>query len=173
MPCLQQLLRGIKISQARSTNPASIQRPRLPITPTLLHNIQHCWSGHPLNQDRIMLWVAFTTCFMCSWKLCIHDSTKGFTDLTSMTWLWMTTRINVSSLFACRPQKQTHFARELLFYWTEQVMSYVCLIAALLVWYGKGGKYSTNLCGRGKRLVMVIAPRRFTRLEPLEATYLL
>ena len=39
MPHLQQVLRGIKISQAKSPNSAAIPRSRLPITPALLRDI--------------------------------------------------------------------------------------------------------------------------------------
>ena len=88
MPRLQQVLRGIKQAQARSPNPTSSQRSRLPITPTLLHTIWYSWSDRPLDQDSVMLWVAFTTCFfgfMRSGELCIHDTSKGFDETIDLT----------------------------------------------------------------------------------------
>ena len=60
MPCLQQVIRGIRISQAGLH---SGKASRLPITPAILQSIRTQWQGEPLNQDRIMLWAAFTTCF--------------------------------------------------------------------------------------------------------------
>ena len=55
--------------------------------PTLLHTIWHSWSECPLDQDKVMLWAAFTTYFfgfMRSGELCIKDISKDdeATDLT-------------------------------------------------------------------------------------------
>ena len=88
MPRLQQVLRGIKISQAKAPNSPSLQRTRLPITPTLLRNIRHSWMASPLDQDKVMLWAAFTTCFfgfMRSGELCIQDTTRGFDETSDLT----------------------------------------------------------------------------------------
>ena len=52
MPRLQQVLRGIRISQARSPETPTTQRARLPITPPLLRNICHFWSSHPQIRTR-------------------------------------------------------------------------------------------------------------------------
>lgn len=88
MPRLQQVLRGIRISQARSPNQSFLQKDRLPITPILLRNIRLSWSGHQLDQDKVMLWAAFTTCFfgfMRSGELCIQNTAKGFDETTDLT----------------------------------------------------------------------------------------
>ena len=52
MPCLQQVIGGIRISQAGLH---SGKASRLPITPAVLQSIRTQWQGEPLNQDRIML----------------------------------------------------------------------------------------------------------------------
>ena len=74
MPRLQQVIRGIRISQAQQ--PHRTQRQRLPITPTILSDIYGQWQKQPLSKDRIMLWAAFTTCFygfMRSGEICAKD----------------------------------------------------------------------------------------------------
>ena len=88
MPRLHQVLRGMKISQARSPKTPTTQRARQPITPPLLHDIRRFWSSYPPDQDKTMLWAAFTTCFfgfMRSGELCIQDTTKGFDETTDLT----------------------------------------------------------------------------------------
>ena len=61
MPRLNQVLRGIKIRQTRAGG--SSRQPRLPITPEALLRIKSTWEHDGINQDRIMLWAAFTICF--------------------------------------------------------------------------------------------------------------
>ena len=60
MPRLSQVLRGIKISQAKQ---GSQSRPRLPITPNILLQLKDVWEASSENQDTVMLWAAATTCF--------------------------------------------------------------------------------------------------------------
>ena len=60
MPKLDQVMRGIKSHQARTTTGA---RPRLPITPDILLKLRKVWELNPQNPDNIMLWAAACTCF--------------------------------------------------------------------------------------------------------------
>jgi len=61
MPCLNQVLRGIKIRQSKSST--TNHQPRLPITPEALLRIKNTWEREGLDNDKVMLWAAFTTCF--------------------------------------------------------------------------------------------------------------
>ena len=60
-PLLECTLKGIKLTQARST--AGQTRLRLPITPALLRLLREFWEKTPHDQDCIMLWAACCTCF--------------------------------------------------------------------------------------------------------------
>ena len=60
MPILQQVLRGIRSSQAKR---GMARRTRLPITPPLLIKLRSIWSMEASKQDNIMLWAASTLCF--------------------------------------------------------------------------------------------------------------
>ena len=62
MAKLNQILRGIKISQATSSQPARGKQ-RHPITPEILRRVKSRWQQEPPSQDRVMLWAAFLTCF--------------------------------------------------------------------------------------------------------------
>ena len=70
MPRLQQVLRGIRISQASKSPP----RRRLPIQPDTLRKIKRSWeSASFIDEDKRMLWAAFTMAFfgfMRSGELC-------------------------------------------------------------------------------------------------------
>ena len=88
MPRLQQVLRGIRISQAKVPNTRCPQRTRLPITPTLFRNIWQSWRGSPMDHDKVLLWAAITMCFfgfMRSGELCIHDTARGFDETRDLT----------------------------------------------------------------------------------------
>ena len=83
MARLQQVLRGIKITQGRE-NISLVRRHRHPISLEVLHEIQSIWSKQPRSKDRTMLWAAFTTCFfgfMRAGELC-SDNSQTF-DATS------------------------------------------------------------------------------------------
>ena len=60
MPKLEQVMRGIKSHQARST---SGSQPRLPITPDVLLKMRKVWESDSRNPDNIMLWAAACSCF--------------------------------------------------------------------------------------------------------------
>lgn len=76
MARLQQVLRGIKITQGRQNN-STTPRHRNPISVEVLQDIWSLWSKQPRKEDRTMLWAAFTTCFfgfMRVGELCTHDN---------------------------------------------------------------------------------------------------
>ena len=60
MPKLEQVLRGIKISQARA---GRLPRRKLPITPAILRQVKQAWSGINTDFHQTLLWAAATTCF--------------------------------------------------------------------------------------------------------------
>lgn len=60
MTCLEQVLKGIKMVQARSPPPSKPKR--LPITPDLLRKMKQSWQGGD-RQNSSMLWAASTLCF--------------------------------------------------------------------------------------------------------------
>jgi len=69
MPWVNQVLKGIKIRQVSK----EILLLRSPFTPCTLHQIKEAWEKEEINNDRVMLWVAFVFCFfasMCSKELC-------------------------------------------------------------------------------------------------------
>ena len=78
MAKLQQVLRGIKISQGKlNLSQSQSRRPRRPISLEILQDIRDLWAQHPQDNDRIMLWTAFTTCFfgfLRAGKLCVHNA---------------------------------------------------------------------------------------------------
>ena len=57
---LEQVLRGIKLFQAKG---GQKQLVRLPITPDLLFKLKSVWVGKNANWDGYMLWVAAALCF--------------------------------------------------------------------------------------------------------------
>lgn len=59
MPRLTYVLKGIKSSQSK--DPTTKSKTRLPITPKILHELQHAL--HIPSFDNIMLWAAALTCF--------------------------------------------------------------------------------------------------------------
>ena len=62
MPRLSQVLQGIKITQAGKRTEGTRQT-RLPVTPDVLLRIKTAWEKETINDDRVMLWAAFTLCF--------------------------------------------------------------------------------------------------------------
>ena len=82
MPRLQQILRGIKISQA--STPKAHQE-RLPMQPDMLRSIKRAWEQGPIDEDKQMLWAAFTMAFfgfMRSGELCARSLTDCDTATT-------------------------------------------------------------------------------------------
>lgn len=80
---LQQVLRGIKSSQAKIGGKKS---PRLPITPDLLLAIKGVWEKEQ-SRDKVMLWAATTLCFfgfLRSGEVCIPTE-KGFDEGAHLT----------------------------------------------------------------------------------------
>lgn len=59
MPRLRQVIKGVRVLAARS---GKTPRPRLPITPSILHKLRAVWLEHP-TYNNIMLWAACTTTF--------------------------------------------------------------------------------------------------------------
>jgi len=57
MPCLHQVLKGIRISQ--SSQGGSEKRQRLPIQPDILRRIKQYWESATIDNDKVMLWTAF------------------------------------------------------------------------------------------------------------------
>lgn len=55
-PLLEYTLRGIKLEQSK--NAAFREKPRLPITPTILRLLRKFWEEDKSNPDHIMLWAA-------------------------------------------------------------------------------------------------------------------
>ena len=60
MPLLEYVLAGIKRAQARAHIPP---KPRLPITPAILTQLQTRWIKNPPSHDGLMLWAAACTGF--------------------------------------------------------------------------------------------------------------
>jgi len=58
MPSLNQVLQGIKICQSKSST--TNHQPRLPITPEALLRIKNTWEREGLDNDKVMLWAAFS-----------------------------------------------------------------------------------------------------------------
>ncbi len=61
MPRLEQVIKGIKLVQARSTSAG--RSPKLPVTPALLRRMRCTWRAEGVQADREMLWAACTLCF--------------------------------------------------------------------------------------------------------------
>ena len=59
MPRLRQVIKGIRVQAARA---GKAPRPRLPITPSILHKLRPVWLEQP-TFNSIMLWAACTTTF--------------------------------------------------------------------------------------------------------------
>ena len=57
MPKLEGVIKGIKVTQARSKPP---KKNRLPITPQILHSIRLQWEKQRPNHDHNMFWAAVT-----------------------------------------------------------------------------------------------------------------
>ena len=73
---LAQVLRGIRVSQA-TTQPHSRQSQYMLITPKTLQQVKAHQQEDLPSQDRIMLWVAFLTCFFgffTSREICVEHS---------------------------------------------------------------------------------------------------
>ena len=91
MPRLQQVLRGIKISQAESpkTGTAATPRSRLPIihrhysVTSVVHGLDALWIRIRSCFGQLSLHVSFG--FMHSGELCIQDTTKGFDATTDLS----------------------------------------------------------------------------------------
>ena len=62
MPKLKVIINGI--TRAKAKQPATSRgKPRLPITPAILHQIKRVWSRDSTDPDTIMLWAVYTTAF--------------------------------------------------------------------------------------------------------------
>ena len=60
MARLEQLLKGIKLVKARKGEKG---RPRLPVTPQILHLLRSVWLKKDAQFDNVMLWAACSLCF--------------------------------------------------------------------------------------------------------------
>lgn len=58
MPWLRLIVRGMRKELAGQP-----KKSRLPITPTIMHQIRQRWQGHDTEWDYIMLWAAMCLCF--------------------------------------------------------------------------------------------------------------
>jgi len=85
MPCLTQVLRGIKTIQA-SKQPASAHK-WLPVTPEILRAIKVSWETKSLTRDKVMIWGAMMLCyfgFFRSGEIC-SQSQDSFDAASNMT----------------------------------------------------------------------------------------
>ena len=60
-PLLEAALHGVKLRRAKSKE--SRPRTRMPVTPTVLHNLRGVWEKEGQKFDNIMLWAACCMCF--------------------------------------------------------------------------------------------------------------
>ena len=60
MPRLRQVLKGVKVQEGRL---GRTPRPRLPITPSILHKLKKVWLTETPSYNNVMLWAASTTTF--------------------------------------------------------------------------------------------------------------
>ena len=66
----------------RNSSPQSMTRPRLPITPVILHQIKALWSREANDYDTIMLWAACCTAFFGFFRM--GEVTSPTTDGRSL-----------------------------------------------------------------------------------------
>jgi len=72
MPCLNQVLWGIRMCQSKSNTTS--RQPRLPITPEVLLRIKARWERQGIDADKTILWAAFTISFfgfLRSGEICV------------------------------------------------------------------------------------------------------
>lgn len=84
MAKLEQVIRGIKLEQAKKGEKKS---PRLPITPALLLSIKEVWEREAITRDTAMLWAAALLCFfgfLRSGEVCT-PSEKSFDEGSHLT----------------------------------------------------------------------------------------
>ena len=87
MPRLQQVLRNKNISSPVTGDTHHTESQAADYTPTAPEHLSFLVKPPP-DQDKTMLWAAFTTCFfgfMRSEELCIQDTTRGFDETTNLT----------------------------------------------------------------------------------------
>jgi len=79
MPKLEQVLKGVKSSQAKEEK----VKARLPVTPEILLQMKKAWGKESGSRDVVMLWAAASLCsfgFLCSREICVpsdHSYDEG------------------------------------------------------------------------------------------------
>ena len=135
MPRLQQVLRGIKIVQGKQN--ATQLRHRRPISLEILQDIQALWAKQP-DQDKTMLWAAFTTCFfgfMRAGEICSHDAQS--IDATSDLLVEDVTVDNIRDPKLVKihlKKSKTDQFREGVDVYIARTYCKLCPVAALLSW---------------------------------------
>ena len=141
MPRLQQVMRGIKISQAGQAHKTPQQR--LPITPTILEDIHTQWKKQPLSKDRIMLWAAFTTCFygfMRSGEICTKNP-EQFNPSSDLTFqdVAIDSIMNPQVIRITLKTSKTDPFKQGADICIQRTDSNLCPVAALLAWLVERG----------------------------------
>ena len=141
MPRLNQVLRGIKICQSRTS--AVRRQPRLPITPDALLKIKATWERQGIDTDKIMLWAAFTVAFfgfLRSGELCVgvdgvFDPAR---DLTAQD--VQIDSVNNPQLLKIRlKQSKTYPFRVAADVFMSRTHNKLCPVSALLAWLIRRG----------------------------------
>ena len=149
MPRLQQVLRGIKITQAAASEGAAHNQSRLPITPEELLRIKTAWEHEGIDFDKTMLWAAFTLCFFCfmrSGEICVmnsesFDATK---DLTPED-IAIDNIANPKVLRVHLRHSKTDPFREGAELFVARTNNELCPVAAMLSWLVRRGNSSGPL----------------------------
>ena len=84
MARLEQVLKGIKLTQAKGPKRMN---PRLPITPEILQKVKQTWEKGKLDFDKHMIWAAALVCFfgfLRAGEICV-PSDKGFDEGAHLT----------------------------------------------------------------------------------------
>ena len=122
MPNLEQVLKGVKSSQAKEKKQVKV---RLPVTPEILLQMKKAWGKESGGRDVVMLWAAASLCFfgfLRSGEVCVpsdHSYDEGahlsFHDISMEAPSGVKVRIKSLRL--------TPFAWAWISLWAEQVMS--------------------------------------------------
>ena len=74
MPCLEQVLKGIKVWQGRQGQNKPNQK--LPISPEILQQMKSLWLPHERDLTFTMLWAACCICFCFFWGFSVQENTQ-------------------------------------------------------------------------------------------------